>query len=63
MSLLRTPLDRLPREVFEGVSPHFAGADLAALFDARAALDARAGAGGTAPAAVAEQLAALRALL
>jgi argininosuccinate lyase len=60
---LATPLDRLPRDVFDNVSPHFAGADLPALFDARRALDARAGVGGTAPAAVAEQIAALRARL
>jgi argininosuccinate lyase len=60
---LATPLDRLPRDVFDNVSPHFAGADLPSLFDARRALDARAGTGGTAPAAVAEQVAALRARL
>jgi argininosuccinate lyase len=60
---LGTPLDRLPRDVFDSVSPHFASADLPALFDARRALDARAGTGGTAPSAVAEQVAALRARL
>jgi argininosuccinate lyase len=57
---LGTPLDRLPREVLTGVSPHFAEADLASLFDARSALEARASTGGTSPHAVAEQMAALR---
>jgi argininosuccinate lyase len=56
-------LDRLPAEVFTRVSPHFAEADLPALFDARSALAARNGTGGTAPAAVAEQMARLRAEL
>lgn len=60
---LGTPLHGLPHEVFEGISPYFARADLPALFDARRALDARAGTGGTAPSAVREQMAALRARL
>jgi argininosuccinate lyase len=60
---LGTPLDRLPAEIFEKVSAHFAGADLPALFDARRSLEARAGVGGTAPTAVADQIAGLRSLL
>jgi argininosuccinate lyase len=60
---LGTPLDRLPAEIFEKVSAHFAGADLTALFDARRSLEARAGVGGTAPTAVADQIAGLRSLL
>jgi argininosuccinate lyase len=51
-------LDELPEEVFSEVSGHFAGAELGALFDARSALRARAGAGGTG--AVGEQIEALR---
>jgi argininosuccinate lyase len=57
---LGIPLDRLPREVFTGVSPHFAEVDLSALFDAHAALEARGSAGGTSQHAVGEQMAALR---
>jgi argininosuccinate lyase len=57
---LGTSLDRLPREVFTGVSPHFAEVDLPSLFDAHAALEARGSAGGTSQPAVAEQMAGLR---
>jgi argininosuccinate lyase len=60
---LGMPLDRLPRDIFENVSAHFAAADLPTLFDARRSLDARAGIGGTAPSSVADQIAGLRALL
>jgi argininosuccinate lyase len=54
-------LHALPREVFVEVSGRFGEADLDALFDARTALRARAGTGGTG--AVREQLQALRAEL
>ncbi len=51
-------LDALPAEVFERVSEHFSAVDPAALFDARAALEARGGEGGTG--AVREQIERLR---
>jgi len=57
----RCALDELPREVFTEVCAHFADADLAALFDARTAVRARSGAGGTG--AVDGQIAQLRAVL
>jgi argininosuccinate lyase len=56
-------LDELDARFFIQLSPQFEGADLAALFSAEQALQARAGIGGTAPDAVAEQIVALRALL
>ena len=56
---LGCPLDRLPAEVFARVSPHFAGVEVDSLFDTRSALEARRSVGGTAPAAVRKQLAAL----
>jgi argininosuccinate lyase len=57
---LGCPLAALPPEVFAQVSPHLAEADIEALFDARAAIGARDGVGGTAPGAVERQVAALR---
>jgi argininosuccinate lyase len=57
----RCELDELPGSVFTGVSEHFGEADLRALFDARSALLARAGVGGTG--AVREQLERLRSRL
>lgn len=60
---LGCPLSALPAEVFTQVSEHFEEAELDALFQPARALAARAGAGGTAPCAVAEQLAALRLLI
>lgn len=56
-------LDALPAEVFAESSEQFGDVDPAALFDVQAALNARAGVGGTASAAVQEQAAQLRALL
>ena len=56
-------LDELDASLFVRLSTHFAGADLGALFSPAAALAARAGTGGTAPDAVAAQVAKLRALL
>jgi argininosuccinate lyase len=56
-------LEELPHDLFVHVSPHFAEADLGELFAPESALAARAGVGGTAPAAVREQVSALRALL
>ena len=56
-------LDQLEPRFFTNLSPHFEGADLAALFSAEASLAARAGTGGTAPDAVAAQIAKLRAAL
>jgi argininosuccinate lyase len=55
--------DELDARFFTSVSPAFEGADFQALFSAEQALAARAGIGGTAPDAVAEQIAALRAIL
>lgn len=55
-----TTIDRLAPSVFEEVSEHFAGADLGQLFDPRSSLAARAGVGGTAPAAVRRQIEELR---
>ncbi|HYH82745.1 MAG TPA: argininosuccinate lyase [Longimicrobium sp.] len=56
-------LDALDARYFTQLSPAFAGADFQALFSAEQALQARAGVGGTAPDAVAEQIISLRALL
>jgi argininosuccinate lyase len=56
-------VDELDRAIFLEVSPHFADADFAHLFSPAASLAARAGIGGTAPDAVREQIAALRAQL
>jgi argininosuccinate lyase len=56
-------LDQLDRAVFVAVSAHFGEADFAQLFSAEASLASRAGMGGTAPDAVAEQIAALRRVL
>jgi argininosuccinate lyase len=58
---LGCPLGALPRELFVQVSPLFADADLEALFDARASVEARAAAGGTSRASVEAQLADLEA--
>ena len=58
-----TSIDLLPAEVFLEVSDRFAEADIPALFDALTSLSARAGVGGTAPAAVASQLESLQARL
>ena len=55
-----TTIDRLSPEAFTDVSEAFAGADLARLFDPLVSLEARAGVGGTAPAAVRDQIAELR---
>jgi argininosuccinate lyase len=57
------PLSALPRELFVQVSGEFADADLDALFDARASVQARAAAGGTSYASVQAQLAELSATL
>ena len=56
-------LHELEPRFFTHLSPHFEGADLAALFAAETSLAARAGAGGTAPDAVAAQIVKLRAQL
>jgi len=56
-------LDQLEPRFFTNLSPHFEGADLASLFSAEASLAARAGTGGTAPDAVAAQIARLRSAL
>lgn len=56
-------VNELDASLFVRLSPHFEGADLGALFSPAAALAARAGTGGTAPDAVAAQVAKLRALL
>jgi argininosuccinate lyase len=56
-------VDELDRRVFVEASPHFADADFAHLFSPAASLAARAGIGGTAPDAVAEQIGALRRVL
>jgi argininosuccinate lyase len=53
-------VDELDQRFFVQVSPHFADADMHALFDPDASLAARSGIGGTGPAAVAEQITALR---
>jgi argininosuccinate lyase len=52
------PLDILPRDTFDEIAPELAGHDLAATFDPRAAIAARAGSGGAGSAA--EQLRSLR---
>lgn len=57
------PLSALPRELFVQVSGEFADADLDALFDAKASVQARAAAGGTSPASVQAQMAELAATL
>jgi argininosuccinate lyase len=54
------PLDRLPSSVFTSISPVFEGVEVERLFDAGASLAARAGIGGTAPAAVRKQIEELR---
>jgi argininosuccinate lyase len=56
-------LDELDARFFTHLSPHFEGADFGALFSPEQALAARAGIGGTAPEAVAEQITGLRSLL
>ena len=56
-------VDELDRRIFVEASPHFADADFAHLFSPAASLAARAGIGGTAPDAVAEQIGALRRVL
>ena len=56
-------LDELDARFFTHLSPHFEGADFHALFSPEQALAARAGIGGTAPDAVADQISSLRALL
>ena len=53
-------LDALPAELFVKVSPVFEGAQIDRLFDPVASLSARSAPGGTAPAAVARQIEALR---
>jgi argininosuccinate lyase len=58
---LGCPLSALPPEVFTRVSPLFAGADLEALFDPRASIEARASAGGTSTSSVLAQIAVLEA--
>jgi argininosuccinate lyase len=58
---LSQPLSALPRETFLQVSAHFAEVEIGSLFDARAALEARSGVGGTAAAAVQRQIRTLRA--
>jgi argininosuccinate lyase len=54
------PLDALPPAVVAEVVPVAGGLDLAAILDVGASLARRAGPGGTAPAAVREQLTAVR---
>ena len=56
---LGCPLSALPREVFVEVSREFASADLDSLFSAKASIEARASEGGTSPASVRTQIAAL----
>jgi argininosuccinate lyase len=58
---LGCPLSDLPRERFVGVSPHFEGADLAALFDPRKSLESRDNPGGTGSGSVRRQIEALKA--
>ncbi|HVH12804.1 MAG TPA: argininosuccinate lyase [Longimicrobium sp.] len=60
---LGCPLSALPRELFVQVSGEFEDADLEALFDAKASVQARAAAGGTSYASVQAQLAELTATL
>jgi argininosuccinate lyase len=60
---LGCPLSALPPEVFTQVSGLFDGADLDALFDPRASIEARAAAGGTSTASVLAQIAELEASL
>ena len=55
-----TTIDLLPPAVFREVSPVFEGADIERMFDPHASLGARSGPGGTAPAAVRDQIASLR---
>lgn len=59
---LGCPLSAVPSEVFTHVSAEFVGADLEALFDARASIEARDSIGGTSPSSVARQIAELRAI-
>jgi len=56
-------IDELDPRFFTHLSAHFEGADFETLFSAEASLAARAGTGGTAPDAVAGQIAALRSVL
>ena len=53
-------LDALPDAIYLAVSPHLDSAARAGLFDPRRSLASRAAAGGTAPAAVREQMEVLR---
>jgi argininosuccinate lyase len=53
-------LSELPEERFVAISEEFSGADLTELFDPRVSLEARNGPGGTGPASVRAQIAALR---
>ncbi|HEX2190371.1 MAG TPA: argininosuccinate lyase [Longimicrobiaceae bacterium] len=59
----RCGVDELPHPAFVEVSAEFSGADLRLLFAPGAAVARRRGEGGTAPEAVREQVARLRALL
>jgi argininosuccinate lyase len=58
-----TTLAALPRDSFTEISPHFAGADLVALFDPLRSIDSRDTPGGTGQGSVRAQLAALEKLL
>ena len=59
----RCSLADLPAATFVEISEHFRGADIAALFDPRASLEARSGPGGTGTASVRAQIKALRVTL
>jgi argininosuccinate lyase len=59
----RCAISDLPRERFVETSPHFAEADLGALFDPRQSIEARGHPGGTGTGSVRSQIAALRGLL
>jgi argininosuccinate lyase len=53
------PLDALPPDAVMGIAPALGGANLGAILDAQVSVARRAGAGGTAPVAVGEQLEAV----
>jgi argininosuccinate lyase len=59
----RCAINELPRDAWTQVSDHFGHADLSALFDHRASIDARSGPGGTSSSALRDQAARLRDLL
>ncbi|HET7275026.1 MAG TPA: argininosuccinate lyase [Longimicrobiaceae bacterium] len=60
---LNCALDALPNENYTAVAEEFSGIEIPKLFDLMTALESRSGRGGTAPAAVREQLKELRAVI